>query len=246
MLAAPIPTWCRQDHELHDALESVLALSGHAGSVEETFTYQPFGGVLTHWGETPNALRYTGRELDADTGLYYYRARYYDPDLGGFLSQDPLGFGGGDVNLYAYAGNNPLIASDPDGLVQQHTELSGVRRVLRELADIPQGEISAGYQLSAKVSFLKVADFEVGLDLGTGRTSWNNTGYSEAGGALHARRSLFPLGPRAVASRPPSKDGPQSPAAQPRMKVLARPTSWVRWVPRRRPPPSPAVLQVDM
>ncbi len=99
----------------HDALESVLALSGHAGSVEEKVTYAPFGGVLAQTGESPNALRYTGREFDADTGLYYYRARYYDPDLGRFLSPDPLGLGGGDVNLYAYAGNNPLRFNDPKG-----------------------------------------------------------------------------------------------------------------------------------
>ncbi len=99
----------------HDALESVLALSGHAGSVEEKVTYAPFGGLVSQTGGSPSALRYTGREFDADTGLYYYRARYYDPDLGRFLSPDPLGFAGGDVNLYAYAGNNPLVASDPSG-----------------------------------------------------------------------------------------------------------------------------------
>jgi RHS repeat-associated protein len=64
---------------------------------------------------TGNTLRYTGRERDPDTGLYYYRARYYDPDIGRFLSEDPLGFGAG-VNFYTYVGNNPLIANDPMGL----------------------------------------------------------------------------------------------------------------------------------
>jgi RHS repeat-associated protein len=99
----------------HDALQSVLALSGHAGTVEETLTYAPFGQATGQTGTSPSRLRYTGREQDPETGLYYYRARYYDPDLGRFLSPDPLGFGGGDVNLYAYVGNNPLNANDPTG-----------------------------------------------------------------------------------------------------------------------------------
>jgi RHS repeat-associated protein len=48
-------------------------------------------------------------------GLYYMRARYYDPAVGRFISEDPLGFGGGDVNLYEYARNNPVTHIDPDG-----------------------------------------------------------------------------------------------------------------------------------
>ena len=50
-------------------------------------------------------------------GLYYMRARYYDPSVGRFISEDPLGFGGGDVNLYAYVQNNPVNEVDPDGLI---------------------------------------------------------------------------------------------------------------------------------
>ena len=60
-------------------------------------------------------LLFTGRELDRSTGLYYYRARYYDPEIGRFLSEDPLGFEAG-VNFYAYVGNNPVNANDPSGL----------------------------------------------------------------------------------------------------------------------------------
>jgi RHS repeat-associated protein len=60
--------------------------------------------------------KYTGREAETDLGLYYYRARFYDPTLGRFISQDPLGFAGGDINLYRYLVNNPLTATDPFGL----------------------------------------------------------------------------------------------------------------------------------
>jgi RHS repeat-associated protein len=63
--------------------------------VEETLRYGPFGEVLGETGSSPSPLRFTGRELDAEAGLYYYRACYYDPEIGRFLSEDPLGFEGG-------------------------------------------------------------------------------------------------------------------------------------------------------
>ncbi|MBI5206022.1 MAG: RHS repeat-associated core domain-containing protein [Nitrospirae bacterium] len=49
-------------------------------------------------------------------GFYYMKARYYDPKVGRFISEDPIGFEGGDVNLMAYVGNNPLLLIDPLGL----------------------------------------------------------------------------------------------------------------------------------
>jgi RHS repeat-associated protein len=59
---------------------------------------------------------YTGREFDADTGLMYYRARWYDPQVGRFISEDPIGFRGRDVNFYGYVKNGPLLFRDPSGL----------------------------------------------------------------------------------------------------------------------------------
>ena len=99
----------------HDPVTSVVALTGHAGTLEQSITYLPFGEQFSVSGTPTNTLRFTGRERDPDTGLYYYRARYYDPAIGRFLSEDPAGFGGGDVNLYAYVGNNPLRFNDPSG-----------------------------------------------------------------------------------------------------------------------------------
>lgn len=67
-------------------------------------------------GEKPIPLS-TGREWDKETGLYYYRARYYDPMEGRFISKDPIGFRGGDANLYGYVRNNPTNLTDPSGMV---------------------------------------------------------------------------------------------------------------------------------
>jgi RHS repeat-associated protein len=71
---------------------------------------------VTWGGGTRNGIKaYTGREWDPETGLYYYRARYYDPKVGRFISEDPIGFRGG-VNFYSYVGGNPINRLDPFGL----------------------------------------------------------------------------------------------------------------------------------
>ena len=62
-----------------------------------------------------NPFQYTARESDTETGLYYYRARYYDPAPGRFLSEDPARFDAG-VNFFAYVWDNPLNGTDPSGL----------------------------------------------------------------------------------------------------------------------------------
>ena len=77
------------------------------------------GGTASGEGPAGSAVPlcpflYAGRRYDAETGLYYVRARYYDPDLGRFLSRDPLGYAAG-ANLYLYAGGNPAVHTDPDG-----------------------------------------------------------------------------------------------------------------------------------
>lgn len=101
----------------HDHLTSVTGVSTHDGHVKESVRYGAWGNVLSSTGASANRLRYTGREYDADTQLYYYRARYYDPGLGRFISEDPLGFDAGDSNFYVYVRNNPVNATDPSGLI---------------------------------------------------------------------------------------------------------------------------------
>lgn len=113
----------------HDQVNSVVALSDHNGSKVQSIAYGPFGESLgTATGSSQNAMQYTGREKDGETGLYYYRARYYDPEIGRFVSEDPAGVGGG-INFYSYVGNNPLILNDPSGNVG---ESSVVKKVVDE------------------------------------------------------------------------------------------------------------------
>ena len=98
-----------------DGLGSITTLSNPAGAVAANYTYDSFGNTIATSGSIVNNFRYTGREWDAETSLYYYRARYYDSGTGRFLSEDPITFGGG-INFYRYGGNNPLSGIDPLGL----------------------------------------------------------------------------------------------------------------------------------
>jgi RHS repeat-associated protein len=101
---------------LSDALGSTLALADSTGTVQTQYTFEPFGNTSVTGAATTNSFAYTGRELDS-TGLYFYRARYYNPTLQRFVSEDPIGFvGSGDTNLYAYVGNNPIAFLDHFGL----------------------------------------------------------------------------------------------------------------------------------
>ncbi|MBU1406366.1 MAG: hypothetical protein KKE82_02685 [Proteobacteria bacterium] len=99
-----------------DGLGSIVNLTDQRGRVVQSYEYSSFGRMKVHGGEVKQPYGYTGREWDKETGLYYYRARYYDPKGGRFISKDPIGFAGGDVNLYRYVQNNPVSNIDPSGL----------------------------------------------------------------------------------------------------------------------------------
>ncbi len=99
---------------LTDALGSTLALTDSSGALQTQYSYEPFGKTTASGAASTNSFEYTGRENDG-MGLYYYRARYYNPATGRFVSEDPAGFGGGTVDLYSYVANNPLGHVDPSG-----------------------------------------------------------------------------------------------------------------------------------
>src|SRR5437667_2122161 len=100
-----------------DHLGSPTALTGTTGKLVERITYDAYGNSA---GSTRTRYGLTGRERDSLTGLLYYRARFYDPQLGRFISEDPIGLAGG-INSFAYVGNNPVLYRDPSGLCPQDT-----------------------------------------------------------------------------------------------------------------------------
>ncbi len=101
---------------LTDHLGTTRDLIDNAGNVINHITYDAYGNVIDQSNASDSTRRlFTGREFDAETGLYYYRARYYDPAIGRFLSEDPLGFSDG-LNPFIYVGGDPLTSVDPFGM----------------------------------------------------------------------------------------------------------------------------------
>ena len=101
-----------------DALNSVIAQlsddNATAGSIQNSYGYSPYGEAVTVGPDaTANPIQYTSREND-QTGLMFYRARYYDPVLKRFMSSDPIGLAGG-LNTYSYVEGNPISYIDPKG-----------------------------------------------------------------------------------------------------------------------------------
>jgi RHS repeat-associated protein len=98
-----------------DGLGSVTSMTTPTGSIAATYTYDSFGFLTASTGSATNWYRYTARQFDSDTALYYNRARYYDPTTGRFLSEDPIRFKDG-ANFYSYVHDSPPDFTDPSGL----------------------------------------------------------------------------------------------------------------------------------
>ena len=94
-------------------------ISNASGELIQNLVYAPFGETVVdlrseNWATN---YRFTGKEQDAETGLYYYGARYYDSRLGRFLSVDPLAFERPALTPYNYVQNNPIMRIDPTGML---------------------------------------------------------------------------------------------------------------------------------
>jgi len=102
-----------REYGLTDVINSTTRTADESGALRGQFLYEPFG--QTNVSGSSYEFRFTGR-VPVSSTLSYYRARFYSPTMGRFISEDPIGFGGGDTNLYAYVGGNPISATDPYGL----------------------------------------------------------------------------------------------------------------------------------
>ncbi|MBF6560627.1 MAG: RHS repeat-associated core domain-containing protein [Candidatus Binataceae bacterium] len=127
---------------LSDALGSTVGLVGSAGSIATNYTYQPFGATTVGGSANGNSYEFTGRENDG-TGLNFNRARYYNPTYQRFVSQDPIGFAGGDANMFVYATNSPLNFRDPRGT--QVYPGPRIQQIQNDLENAPPGSAFTPY-----------------------------------------------------------------------------------------------------
>ncbi|MBN1907069.1 MAG: RHS repeat-associated core domain-containing protein [Deltaproteobacteria bacterium] len=106
-----------------DANANTIAMTDSGQNIVNKYVYAPFGLAANSQETVAQPFKYVGQYgvVTEPNGLYYMKARYYDPDVGRFLSEDPLGFDGGDFNLYVYAMNNPIMFMDPNGLCSEST-----------------------------------------------------------------------------------------------------------------------------
>ncbi len=109
----------------YNAVGSTIALTDDAGNIVNSYAYDSFGKITDRQEQVGQPFTFVGQYgvMTEPNGFYYMRARYYDPQVGRFISEDPIGLDGGDVNLYAYAGNNPIMGVDPWGLCTERDGL---------------------------------------------------------------------------------------------------------------------------
>lgn len=184
---------------LADGNNNTLHLTNRAGSVVDSYSYQAYG-IATHYGAgEPNTQQYTGREND-ETGLYYYRARYYHPTFGRFISEDPIEFGAGP-NVYAYVGGDPINSIDPSGL-----------------AEAPPGP---GSKPPPKIVNWPSADRgHFGAEIpGRPDQMWN------LGGPEDGRQGYNPLAREKEPPKEPPKISPE-----PQKEPIPFPPAWARWL----------------
>ena len=148
---------------------SITHLTDSGGSIANSYIYDSYGRRLTVAESVIQPFSYTGREYDAESGLYFYRARYYDSDTGRFLSEDPIRFRAGDQNLFRYILNNPLNLRDPFGLIKATSPIKGV--IAGGVGELVGGLIGAaifgGFGASTGVPALAIAGALVGSQIGS-------------------------------------------------------------------------------
>jgi RHS repeat-associated protein len=226
---------------LQDHLGSTTALTNASGAVTSSATYDGYGRQT---GTVATRYGYTGRELDPDTGLMFYRARWYDPTLGRFITVDPIGLADG-INYYAYVRNNPLLFWDPSGL-QRCNPLVG--RIVGALVGGGIGYIGGfilGPVIGAELGALLVGGVgstvgpegtviggvggaAVGAAIGALTGPWVGTAIGAYAGAALGNAICSGGGPAACDSAPVA---PPIPTASPRVDPLPFPTPTIFPIP---------------
>jgi RHS repeat-associated protein len=165
-----------------DSLGSITGVLNSAGTKVETNKYSAFG-ENTFSSALGQPFGFTGREYDFETGLYYYRARYYEPKFGRFISEDPIRFAGG-MNFYAYVGNNPVTYRDPLGLLNPAKAAASVLSA----ANAGRLYASGGLKLTAAAVFAATG---IGTPAGLGTAAWGAWNIKSATSAQRAAHQLI-------------------------------------------------------
>ena len=121
---------------LTDQVGSVVSTADELGTEVLRRNYLAFGAEAGVEGDYAAPALYTGKEWDAEAGLYYHNARWYDPELGRFISEDPIMDG---PNWYAYCGNSPLMRTDPTGLFDPDEKTEERIANLKAAQDLTRG-----------------------------------------------------------------------------------------------------------
>jgi len=153
----------------YNATGSTIAMTDASQEIVNKYSYSPFGIITNQQEAVLQPFKYVGQYgvMTEPKGLQYLRARYYDPEVGRFISEDPIGFEGGDVNLYAYASNNPVNFLDPWGL--------------------KTWQIGLGFNAGGFVGLTKSAGIIIGHNPKTG--NWDFGVYATGGAGLHGGAS---------------------------------------------------------
>src|SRR5579859_177755 len=137
---------------LTDGTASTRLLTDASGAITDRYDYDAFGNLTSAQGSSTNAYRYTGQQFDASDGLYYLRARYYDPSVGRFLTTDPVTGTKADprsLNAYMYSLNDPIDRMDPSG----RQSLSDVSIAMAISSFLDEIEINIGFAFMDQIQY---------------------------------------------------------------------------------------------
>ncbi|MEM9446599.1 MAG: RHS repeat-associated core domain-containing protein [Verrucomicrobiota bacterium] len=165
---------------LKDRIGTVQSITNSSGNIVSTTDYSSYGEIINQTGVAEaDQFGFTGREWDSEVGLYYYRARYYDPKMGRFISQDPIRFMSSEFNLKRYAENSPCSYIDPLGLastVEKSFTLNlntlkaspGAAKIqfsnanmFLKILQTPKGPVTVYTEVSSKGSTLILRNFSI-------------------------------------------------------------------------------------
>ncbi|MEK4063788.1 MULTISPECIES: RHS repeat-associated core domain-containing protein [unclassified Paenibacillus] len=164
-------TAAKDYYYLYNGHGDVVQIVNTSGTPVNTYSYDEWGNITSQTEGIQNSFKYAGEIYDAETGLYYLRARYYDPSIGRFLNEDTVE---GQIdnplsqNLYTYVSNNPLIYTDPSGhqLSPTGTGYSN-KKMIQHCMNVGAGTCWNEFRAGTIEASIAVADFLVVDDINT-------------------------------------------------------------------------------